>query len=159
MYKGGPLFGLAASPHAPTTATPSVPSNGRGGAGPVGGGSLQPMMVAPKLTTLDPLPSPAADTATRAPAGRGAGRGGFGAAGAPSTIPIGVASTSAPRVLLSYPTDPNDLLLSGELVGGDLAGRRCWSASIGKGAVMFASRPFWRFQTRNFFLAFSAILN
>jgi len=66
-------------------------------------------------------------------------------------------------VLLSYPTDPNDLLLSGELAGGDnLTGRPVVvDASIGKGhAVLFSNRPFWRNQTQgNFFLAFNAILN
>jgi len=33
----------------------------------------------------------------------------------------------SPRVLLSYPNDPTDLLLSGELVGGEnLAGTEVW---------------------------------
>jgi len=66
-------------------------------------------------------------------------------------------------VLLSFPTNPNDLLLSGLLIGGDaLAGRAvAIDAPIGKGhVVMFANRPFWRWQTQgNFFLAFNAILN
>jgi hypothetical protein len=66
-------------------------------------------------------------------------------------------------VLLWYPADPNDLLLSGELAGGEnLAGRPVLvDATVGKGhAVMFACRPFWRHQTQgNFFLAFNAILN
>ena len=70
---------------------------------------------------------------------------------------------NAPRVLLSFPTDPNDLLLSGLLVGGEaLAGRAvAIDAPIGKGhVVMFANRPFWRWQTQgNFFLGFNAILN
>jgi hypothetical protein len=74
-----------------------------------------------------------------------------------------VTSTGAPRVLLSYPTDPNDLLLSGGLVGGEaLAGRPVLvDAPVGKGhVVMFGSRPFWRYQTHgNFFLAFNAMLN
>jgi hypothetical protein len=66
-------------------------------------------------------------------------------------------------VLLSFPADPNDLLLSGLLVGGEaLAGRAALvDASVGKGHVLlFAARPFWRFQTQGaFFLAFNAILN
>ena len=168
MYKGGPLFGLSTKPHAPTTATtPPATGGGRGGAGPVGGGSLQPMLVAPKLTTLEGIPSPTVDPGTGRgfaggfAGGRGAARGGVGVAANPTAI--GVTSTGAPRVLLSYPSDPNDLLLSGELVGGEnLAGRPVLvDASIGQGhAVMFASRPFWRFQTQgNFFLAFNAILN
>ena len=72
-------------------------------------------------------------------------------------------SASAPRVLLSFPTDPNDLLLSGLLVGGEaLAGRAvAIDAPLGKGhVVMFANRPYWRWQTQgNFFLGFNAILN
>ena len=66
-------------------------------------------------------------------------------------------------MLLSFPTDPNDLLLSGLLVGGEaIAGRAvAIDAPIGKGhVVMFANRPFWRWQTQgNFFLGFNAILN
>ena len=83
--------------------------------------------------------------------GRGGGRGGGGDAAA------------APRVLLSFPTDPNDLLLSGLLVGGEaLAGRAvAIDSPVGKGhVVMFANRPYWRWQTQgNFFLGFNAILN
>jgi hypothetical protein len=66
-------------------------------------------------------------------------------------------------VLLSFPNDPNDLLLSGLLVGGEsLAGRAvAIDAPVGKGhVIMFANRPFWRWQTQgNFFLGFNAILN
>ena len=70
---------------------------------------------------------------------------------------------NAPRVLLSFPTNANDLLLSGMLIGGDsLAGRAvAVDAPIGKGhVVMFANRPYWRWQTQgNFFLGFNTILN
>jgi hypothetical protein len=66
-------------------------------------------------------------------------------------------------VLLSFPTDPNDMLLSGLLVGGEsLAGRAvAIDSPVGKGhVVMFANRPYWRWQTQgNFFLGFNAILN
>jgi hypothetical protein len=55
------------------------------------------------------------------------------------------------------------MLLSGTLVGGEaLAGRAAVvDATIGKGhVVMFASRPYWRWQTHgSFFLGFNAILN
>ena len=65
--------------------------------------------------------------------------------------------------MLSYPADPNDLLLSGALVGGELiAGRPAVvDATLGKGhVVLFGVRPFWRFQTQgSFFLAFNAMLN
>jgi hypothetical protein len=68
-----------------------------------------------------------------------------------------------PRVLLSYPTDANDLLLSGELVGGEnLAGHAILiDQQIGKGhVVLFGVRPFWRYETSgNYPLVFNAMLN
>ena len=68
-----------------------------------------------------------------------------------------------PRVLLSFPNDANDLLLSGGLVGGEaLTGRHLViDAPVGKGHVlMFANRPFWRWETHgNFFMVFNALLN
>ena len=120
-------------------------------------GNLQPNAAQPNLTTLDgPPPSPATGAAGRG--GRGGGRGGFGG-GAAADGP----DPNAPRVLLSFPTNSNDLLLSGMLIGGDaLAGRAvAIDAPIGKGhVVMFANRPYWRWQTQgNFFLGFNAILN
>jgi hypothetical protein len=76
-----------------------------------------------------------------------------GAAGAQNT----------PRVILRFPMDPNDMLLSGGLVGQQaLVGRAVVVDSpLGKGHVVsFASRPFWRYETHgNFNLAFNAILN
>jgi hypothetical protein len=55
------------------------------------------------------------------------------------------------------------MLLSGTLAGGEaLAGRAlAIDAPWGKGhIVMFALRPFWRWQTQgSFFLGFNAILN
>jgi hypothetical protein len=169
MYKNGPLFGLAAKPHPPTTTGPA-PTTGRG-ATPVGGGSMQPMAAPPRLTTLER--GPAAAQAAQPTGGRGGGgRGGGPGANAPAgrgggatatRSEIGIAATAPPRVLLSYPESADDLLLSGALSGGEnLAGRPVLvDVSIGQGhAVMFASRPFWRNQTQgNFFLAFNAILN
>ncbi len=68
-----------------------------------------------------------------------------------------------PRVVLRFPTDPGDMLLSGVLVGGQaLAGRAVvLDAPVGQGhVVMFANRPFWRWETQgSFFLGFNAILN
>jgi Zinc carboxypeptidase len=163
MFVRSPLFGLVSSPHPPTTQSAQA-TGGRGG-GPVGGGSMQPMAAPARLTTLD------GNGAAEPPAGggRGGGGGGGGRGGGgrggpmPSPADLGVVSQGAPRVILSYPTNVDDLLLSGELAGGDnLSGRPVVVDSpVGKGhAVMFANRPFWRFQTQgNFPLAFNAILN
>jgi len=116
-----------------------VGATGRGGTLPAAGEAAAP------------------EAAPQAGGGRGAafggGRGGFGA----------VDPATAPRVLLQFPNDPNDLLLSGVLVGGEsLAGRAvAIDVPIGKGhVIMFANRPYWRWQTQgNFFLGFNAILN
>ena len=135
---------------------------GRGGGLPagVGGGNLQPMAAPPRLTTLEGGPPASATTG----AGQG-GRGGGGDLGRRRTRRFGggAAAANAPRILLSYPSDPNDLLLSGGLVGGEnLAGKPALvDAPLGKGhVVLFGVRPFWRYETHgSFFLAFNAILN
>jgi hypothetical protein len=142
---------------------------GRGGLPEgVGGGNLQPMAAPATLTTLEggAAPAPPGTTAGGGRGGRGgagfgggggAGRGGRGGgAGAPAT-PAG------PRVLLSFPNDANDLLLSGELVGGEnMTGNAALvDAPLGKGhIVLFAMRPFWRNEPHgNYFLWFNAMLN
>src|SRR5205807_2187009 len=68
-----------------------------------------------------------------------------------------------PRVVMSFPANPNDMLLSGTLAGGQFLANRAQliDAPVGQGhIVMFAIRPFWRWQTQGtFFLGFNAILN
>jgi hypothetical protein len=142
-------------PPAPPTATGGRGGRGGGRGGFAGGAGA----AAPGAQPAEGVP----ESAAQAGAGRGGrgggggGRGGFGGFGG------GAPDQNAPRVLLSFPTNPNDLLLSGILIGGDsLAGRAvAVDAPIGKGhVVMFANRPFWRWQTQgNFFLGFNAILN
>ena len=81
-----------------------------------------------------------------------AGFGGFGAA-----------SGERPRVILSFPTNADDMLLSGSLANGQsLSGRaQLVDSPVGKGhVVMFAIRPFWRWQTQGTYsLGFNAIMN
>jgi len=143
IYKNGPVLALSSI------------GGGRGGgrgAAPSFQPNLQPMASPSRLTTLDGPPPAVASPA----AGGGRGGGGRGGITADTTV-------SPTRVLLSYPADPNDLLLSGALVGGEfLAGRPALvDVRLGKGhAVLFGLRPFWRNQTSGtHFLVFNAILN
>jgi hypothetical protein len=68
-----------------------------------------------------------------------------------------------PRVVLSFPQNPNDMLLSGTLSGGQVLSNRAAAldVALGKGhIVMFAIRPFWRWQTQGTYsLGFNAIMN
>jgi hypothetical protein len=86
--------------------------------------------------------------------GGGGGGGGFGAQ---------QDTTNRPRVVLQFPTNPNDMLLSGTLAGGQVLTNRAQvvDAMVGDGhVVMFAIRPFWRWQTQGtFMLGFNTILN
>jgi len=87
--------------------------------------------------------------------GRGGGRGGFGG--------FGGNAESQPRVVLAFPSNVDDMLLAGVLVGGSSLASRAQivDAPLGQGhVVMFAIRPYWRWQTQGtFFLGFNAILN
>ncbi len=109
------------------------------------------------------------------PAGRGnAGGGGRGAAPAGRGVPPaaagaggaggrGGATVPRTRLVLQFPNDPNQMLLSGTLANGQfLAGRAAVVDSrVGQGhVVMFAIRPFWRWQTQGTYtLGFNSIMN
>jgi hypothetical protein len=99
------------------------------------------------------LPTLAEDRAALAGGGGGRG-GGFGAA---------ADAGAAPRVVMTFPSDPNSILLSGELAGGQALSGRALAIDqpLGKGhVVMFALRPFWRWQTQGTYsLGFNAIIN
>lgn len=66
-------------------------------------------------------------------------------------------------MILRFPTNPDDMLLSGTLAGGSTIANRALAidAPLGKGhIVMFALRPFWRWQSQgSYSLAFNAIVN
>src|SRR5204862_6020961 len=68
-----------------------------------------------------------------------------------------------PRVVMQFPDNPNDLLLSGTMANGQyLAGRAIVvEQRLGNGhVVMFPIRPLWRWQTQGTYpLGFNAILN
>ena len=65
--------------------------------------------------------------------------------------------------MIQFPANPDDMLLSGTLEGGTTLASRAQlvDESIGQGhVVMFAIRPFWRWQTQGTFaLGFNAIMN
>jgi hypothetical protein len=86
--------------------------------------------------------------------GRGGGGGGFGG---------GMEAGERPRVVVQFPSNPEEMLLSGVLVGGQSLANRAQVVDVplGQGhVVMFAIRPFWRWQTQGtFFFGFNAILN
>jgi hypothetical protein len=138
---------------------------GRGGFGR-GGGPWQnttPMATQPRLSPWQ------ADSA-QARGGRG-GRGGRGAAEADQMAEFrqmarqfGISlDEGSARVVLKFPDNPEQILLSGTLDGGQaIAGKpQVLDAPMGKGhVVMFAIRPYWRWQTQGTFsLGFNAILN
>jgi hypothetical protein len=67
------------------------------------------------------------------------------------------------RVVLQFPANANDMLLSGTLANGQFLSNRAAAVDepLGKGhIVMFAVRPFWRWQTQGTYtLGFNAIMN
>jgi hypothetical protein len=147
---------------------------GRGAAGPINGGAGQnvtPNAVPIHTSPLEPgegsSPSPAAPAAVGGRGGRGGGRGGRGAVAEPAiiTAPGAFAADAGPRprVVLQFPSNASDMLLSGTLGGGEAIANRALVVDMPLGTghvVMFALRPFWRWQTQGtYFLAFNAILN
>jgi hypothetical protein len=64
---------------------------------------------------------------------------------------------------MQFSANPNDMLLSGTLANGQFLANRAAALDqpLGKGhVVMFAIRPFWRWQTQGTYaLGFNAIMN
>jgi len=149
----------------------AVGMGGGGGRGGFGGGAQIPgvgMTVAPNAASTQKLspweagsapagqaPAPDAAAGGRG-AGGGGGRGGFGGG-------MAAGGAEAPRVILRFPSNPDEMLLSGVLVGGQSLANRAQvvDAPLGNGhVVMFAIRPYWRWQTQGtYFLGFNAIMN
>ncbi len=95
-------------------------------------------------------------------AGFGGGRGGFGAA--PTSVPgLTADPNSSTRVVVQFPENASDMLLSGTLEHGELLSKRAGlvDETVGQGhVVMFAFRPYWRWQTQGTFaMGFNAIVN
>ncbi len=137
-----------------------------GGRGGGGGQNTTPMASRPRLSTWEGGAASTQAGGRAAAAGAGeadGGRGGRGGGGAPVFTPFSNLAASSPRVVLRFPGNPDDMLLSGSLEGGEALSNRAQvvDAPIGDGhVVLFAVRPYWRWQTHGtFFLGFNAILN
>ena len=146
---------------------PVLNAGGRGG-GPGGGGgggfgqNITPNATPLRITPFDPeLPVDGGD----APA-----RGRTPAAERPRPEDVervaqqtGAPAPQRPRVVVQFASDPGQLLLSGTLAGGQLLAGRAAAVDerLGSGhIVMFAIRPFWRWQTQGTFgFGFNAIMN
>ncbi len=170
---GGPLFSVGGQP-GPLADAPALPT-GRGG----GRGGLyqntQPMGSSVNVFgTWDPTKdwSPSAAPAPPAEAGGGGGRGGRGGGGGQGFgggrgggggAPTQMLDFLQPRVIVRFPPDSNDMLLSGGNLGGENLENRplVIDAPVGQGhVVMFAIRPFWRWQTQGtFILGFNALMH
>jgi uncharacterized membrane protein YgcG len=131
------IGGAPATAEAPEAGAGGGGRGGRGGRGARGGGAA------------------AAAGAPEAAAFGGAG-GGFGGRGRPD-------AAAQARVIIRFPADTMQMLLSGALAGMEGLSNRVQvvDESIGKGhMVSFAIRPFWRWQTQGtYFLGFNAIMN
>ncbi len=178
-YSGGTLLdaGMPVTPNAPPISKTDVLRPGSsgalagtalgGGGGPGGFGAqpgvyqnTQPMATWVEHSIWDPMQQwPTSTAASPADAGGGRGFGG-GAAVAPTMRTLGAMK---PRVVMSWPGSPRDMLLSGVLQGGENLSNRpnVIDAPLGNGhLVMFTIRPFWRWQTQGtFIMGFNAIMN
>jgi hypothetical protein len=130
--------------------------------------NVTPMAADQPPVAFDPDASDAAApaAASRPEAGRSRRRAGGAAAGAAAAGGGGVRPARrgrGPRVVLAFPSNPDEMLLSGVLVGGQALANRAQVVDIpvGQGHVVsFAIRPYWRWQTQGtFFLGFNTILN
>ncbi|QHN05315.1 hypothetical protein FTO74_03560 [Granulicella sp. WH15] len=74
-----------------------------------------------------------------------------------------VDDATPPRVVMQFPEKSSDILLSGALSGGEALSKRALALDVplGQGhVVMFALRPFWRWQTQGtYMLGFNTLLN
>jgi hypothetical protein len=177
-FSSGPVLNAGAG----AVAIAESPTAGRGGRG--GGGSLTqnttPMASPLKLSAWDPdhtgtpygLATSIGNDFNVASAGQPAGGrggrgggGGFGGGGGGPTTVAGLSAdpNSSTRVVMQFPAKAEDMLLSGTLERGELLSSRAnlVDEKIGNGhLVMFAFRPYWRWQTQGTFaMGFNAIMN
>jgi Zinc carboxypeptidase len=125
------------------------------------GQNVTPNAVPLRIQPFEPL---AGEPAT-APGGRGERPSGSDTAQLRQlAAQFGIAlDESRPRVVMQFPANPADMLLSGTLANGQFLANRAAAIDdpLGKGhVVMFAIRPFWRWQTQGtYMMGFNAIMN
>ncbi len=190
-FSQAPVFNAGNLPPVTLAGAPAAGRGGAGGGAGRGGSSIvqntTPMATKLKLSPWDPtgtgtpygvatseiVPnpgSPVANADSNSASGRGGrgggGRGAFGGggSGAQQSIPgFTPDPSSSTRVVMTFPTKAEDMLLSGTLENGDLLSGRAQlvDESVGKGhIVLFAFRPYWRWQTQGTFaIGFNAIMN
>ncbi len=178
-FNSGPVLNAGAG----ATTVADAGAAGRGGRIGANGQNITPMASPLKLSAWDPDHSGTAygvatsigndfNVAQAGQSGRG-GRGGaggfggegFGGAGAAPAAVAGLSAdpNSSTRVVMQFPANADNILLSGTLERGDLLTNRATlvDEKIGQGhLVMFALRPFWRWQSQGTYaLGFNAIMN
>jgi zinc carboxypeptidase len=172
-FSRGPILDAGVNPAAaaPASMTPAAPTRG----GRRGGTSVyqntQPMATPVHLASYDPRATwpeegsveqrMAEEGGARNAGGSGGGRSRFGGFG--STTPDGTLPGMGPRVILQFPAYAEDMLLTGGLENGQALSNRAQlvDSPVGEGhMVLFAIRPFWRWQTQGtYILGFNAIMN
>jgi hypothetical protein len=182
-FSSGPVLN-AGAPAVASTA-PAAPADGAGGGRGGNRGTLTqnttPMATPLKLSAWDPdhtgvaygLATSIGNDFNVAQAGQpaggrggrgGGGFGGFGGGGGPASVPgLSADPSSSTRVVMQFPPKAEDMLLSGTLENGALLSNRAnlVDEKVGQGhVVMFAFRPYWRWQTQGTFaIGFNAIMN
>ena len=144
----------------------AVTVGGFGGRGATVSQNTSPMSNQPAVSAFPSLGGTGMAVEAPPAAGRGGaagGRAGGGGGGRGGPGGAQAANPEAPRVVLRFPNDTTQMLLSGVLVGGgSLAGRaQLVDSPIGNGHVVsFGIRPYWRWQTHGTYIfGFNAILN
>jgi hypothetical protein len=140
---------------------------GGGGAGGVAGvgQNTTPMATQPTLSKWDgPVTKPASPPVAPARPGGGAATDTTGLGAIAQQFGVtGPDPATRPRVVMQFPADTTQMLLSGTLAGGRVLSNKAQvvDAPVGEGhVVMFAIRPFWRWQTQGtYMLGFNTILN
>jgi hypothetical protein len=175
-FNTGPVLNAGAG----AVAIADAGANGRGGRAGANGQNTTPMASPLKLSGWDPdktgtplgLATSIGNDFNVAQAGQtaggrgGRGGGGFGGfgGGGPATVPgLTADPNSSTRVVMQFPASADNMLLSGTLEHGDLLSNRATlvDEKVGQGhVVMFAFRPYWRWQTQGTFaMGFNAIMN